>query len=230
MALQLDSEGKVRYDAIVRHGHDKDKVIYSKLSDTKGSVIDEKDEALQKPDDEAVQELTEKTRAALEKITKTKIAAALPVQHAQQTAPAQFIRYTPSQQGEQFNSGAQQRIIRMVEVQQDPMEPPKFKINQKIPRPPPSPPAPVLHSPTRKVTVKEQAEWKIPPCVSNWKNPKGYTIPLDKRLAADGRGLQQTHINENFAKLAEALYIADRKVRNSFFFVYNPPDLYRLRF
>lgn len=43
---------------------------------------------------------------------------------------------------------------------------------------------------------------------------QGYTIPLDKRLAADGRGLQTVHINENFAKLAEALYIADRKVRN----------------
>jgi SNW domain-containing protein 1 len=42
---------------------------------------------------------------------------------------------------------------------------------------------------------------------------KGYTIPLDKRLAADGRGLQSTHINENFAKLAEALYTADLKVR-----------------
>jgi len=41
---------------------------------------------------------------------------------------------------------------------------------------------------------------------------QGYTIPLDKRLAADGRGLQQLHINENFAKLAESLYIADRKV------------------
>lgn len=49
---------------------------------------------------------------------------------------------------------------------------------------------------------------------------QGYTIPLDKRLAADGRGLQQVHINENFAKLAEALYIADRKVsyvRKSFY-------------
>lgn len=67
----------------------------------------------------------------------------------------------------------------------------RFKINQKIPRGPPSPPAPILHSPTRKVTVKEQQEWKIPPCISNWKNAKGYTIPLDKRLAADGRGLQQ---------------------------------------
>merc|ERR1719296_680248 len=43
----------------------------------------------------------------------------------------------------------------------------------------------------------------------------GYTIPLDKRLAADGRGLQQVHINENFSKLAESLYIADRKAREA---------------
>ena len=41
---------------------------------------------------------------------------------------------------------------------------------------------------------------------------QGFTIPLEKRLAADGRGLQTVHINENFAKLAESLYIADRKV------------------
>ena len=93
----------------------------------------------------------------------------------------------------------------MVESQRDPMSPPRFKINKKIPRGPPSPPAPVMHSPTRKVTVKEQQDWKIPPCISNWKNAKGYTIPLDKRLAADGRGLQQNHINENFSKLAEVI-------------------------
>ena len=51
--------------------------------------------------------------------------------------------------------------------------------------------------------------------MSNWKNPKGYTIPLDKRLAADGRGMQSVHINENFSKFAEALYIADRKAREA---------------
>ena len=42
--------------------------------------------------------------------------------------------------------------------------------------------------------------------------PQGYTIPLDKRLAADGRGLQEHTINDNFAKLAQALYMADREV------------------
>ena len=41
----------------------------------------------------------------------------------------------------------------------------------------------------------------------------GFTIPLDKRLAADGRGLQEQTINNNFATLSESLYIAERKAR-----------------
>lgn len=41
------------------------------------------------------------------------------------------------------------------------------------------------------MTVADQEAWKIPPSISNWKNAKGYCIPLDKRLAADGRGLQE---------------------------------------
>ncbi|XP_061562903.1 SNW domain-containing protein 1 [Cololabis saira] len=216
LAVQVDAEGKVKYDAIARQGQGKEKVIFSKYTDLlPKEVLNNEAKELQKPDEEAVQELTEKTRAALEKQVSQKIAAAMPVRAADKQAPAQYIRYTPSQQGVAFNSGAKQRVIRMVEMQKDPMEPPRFKINKKIPRGPPSPPAPVMHSPSRKMTVKEQQEWKIPPCISNWKNAKGYTIPLDKRLAADGRGLQTVHINENFAKLAEALYIADRKAREA---------------
>lgn len=34
-------------------------------------------------------------------------------------------------------------------------------------------------------------------------------------MAADGRGLQDPHINSKFAKLAESLYIADRKAREA---------------
>ncbi|KAI8036212.1 puff-specific protein Bx42 [Drosophila gunungcola] len=216
LAVRLDDKGKVKYDAIARQGHGKDKVVYSSISQLlPAEVLAEDAEELQRPDEETVLETTEETRLALEKLTNQKITSALPVRHAQKAGPAQYIRYTPSQQGDAFNSGAKQRVIRMVEAQLDPMEPPKFRINKKIPRGPPSPPAPVLHSPSRKVTVKEQKEWKIPPCISNWKNAKGYTIPLDKRLAADGRGLQQVHINEKFAKMAEALYIADRKAREA---------------
>ncbi len=97
---------------------------------------------------------TEETRQALEKLIQKKVAAALPVRALEKAAPAQYIRYTPAQQGISYNSGAKQRIIRMVEAQKDPLEPPKFKTNTKIPRGPPSPPAPVLHSPTRKVCIK----------------------------------------------------------------------------
>lgn len=216
LAVQLDAEGKIKYDVLARQGHAKDKIVYSKFTDLlPKEITNEDDPELQKPDEEDIKETTEKTRQALEKLTQSKIAAAMPVRCAEKRGETQFIRYTPSQNGQAFNSGAEQRVIRMVEVQRDPMSPPRFKINTKIPRGPPSPPAPVLHSPTRKVTAKEQKEWKIPPCISNWKNSKGYTIPLDKRLAADGRGLQQVHINENFAKLAEALYIADRKAREA---------------
>lgn len=216
IAIQLDQNGKIKYDAIARQGHGKDKIVYSSINQLlPAEVLSEDAESIQKPDDETIAETTEATRRALEKLTSQKIAAAMPVRHAEKAAPAQYIRYTPSQQGDAFNSGAKQRVIRMVEAQVDPMEPPKFKINKKIPRGPPSPPAPILHSPSRKVTVKEQKEWKVPPCISNWKNAKGYTIPLDKRLAADGRGLQQVHINEKFAKMAEALYIADRKAREA---------------
>lgn len=220
LPIQLDAEGRIKYDVIVKQGN-KNKIVYNKLQDLLPSeILNEDDPSLQKPDEEEVQSTTEVTRLALEKLTQSKISAALPVRRAESTAPAKYIRYTPSNQmaitdGQegQSSAGPGQRIIRMIEVQKDPLEPPKFRINKKIPGAPPSPPPPVMHSPPRKITVKEQQEWKIPPTISNWKNAKGYTIPLDKRLAADGRGLQQTHINPKFAEVTEALYIADRKAR-----------------
>lgn len=113
----------------------------------------------------------------------------------------QILRYT---------EGAKQRVIRMVEAQVDPMEPPKHLI-KKVPKGPGSPPVPILHSPPRKLTVEDKQAWKVPPCISNWKNARGYTIPLDKRLAADGRGLQEVTINNKFATLSESLYVAERK-------------------
>lgn len=92
------------------------------------------------------------------------------------------------------------------------MEPAKHQ-HKKIPQPPGSPPPPVMHSPPRKLTAKDQEDWKIPPCVSNWKNKKGYTIPLDKRIQADGRRLQEVYINDKFAALSESLSIAERSAR-----------------
>jgi SNW domain-containing protein 1 len=122
--------------------------------------------------------------------------------------PPNYIRYVPAQ------DGAQPKIIQMVEVQKDPLEPPRFKINQKVPRAPPSPPVPVMHSPPRKITAEEHKQWKIPPCVSNWKNPRGYTVPLDKRCAFNGRaGAEPETVNPKFAQLSETLYISTKQHR-----------------
>ncbi|KAF9454630.1 pre-mRNA-processing protein 45 [Macrolepiota fuliginosa MF-IS2] len=214
LALQVDSEGNVRYDAIAHQGQRTGKVVQSQFKDLvplahRKDLTDEQRE-MERPTDEEVQVTAEKTKAALEKLVNGKIKAAQPKNVPDGQGKTSFVRYTPGQQGN--DAALQQRIIKMTEVAEDPLEPPRFK-HKKIPRGPPSPPPPVLRSPPRKATAAEQKEWMIPPCISNWKNNKGFTIPLDKRLAADGRGLQDVHINDNFAKFSEALFVADRHAR-----------------
>ncbi|KAJ3006580.1 SNW domain-containing protein 1 [Thoreauomyces humboldtii] len=214
LPLQMDGDGNIRYDLILRQGEKNDKkVVHAQFKDLSEKDIKDDDESLERPDEETVAKTAEATRQALEKLVDGRIKAAQPKQVATQKKGAEYVRYTPANQNASQNSGAGSRIIKMVEAPIDPMEPPRFK-HKKLPRPPPSPPAPVMHSPPRKVTAEEQKSWVIPPCISNWKNAKGYTIPLDKRLAADGRGLQEMSINDNFAKLSEALFIADRHARD----------------
>ncbi|EFI28337.1 pre-mRNA-processing protein 45 [Coprinopsis cinerea okayama7 len=214
LALQVDSEGNVRYDAIAHQGQREGKVVQSQFKDlvplAHRKDLDDAARSMERPSEEEVMETAERTKAALEKLVNGKIKAAQPKNVPESQGKTTYIRYTPGQQN--GGQGLNQRIIKMTEVVEDPLEPPRFK-HKKIPRGPPSPPPPVLRSPPRKATAAEQKEWMIPPCISNWKNNKGFTIPLDKRLAADGRGLQDVHINDNFAKFSEALFVADRHAR-----------------
>lgn len=214
LALQVRGEdGKVSYDAVVTQHHRNKSKVYTKFSDIV-EKDDVKGDALALPSKEDEAEATSRTRDALQALVQGQITAALPTNVARQKAATEtssYIRYTPNDQGK-MGGESRQRIIRMVEVARDPMEPPKFQ-HKKAVRGPPSPPVPVLHSPPRKLTVQDQQAWKIPPVISNWKNSKGFTIALDKRLAADGRGLQQVTVNDNFASLSEALAIAERKAR-----------------
>ncbi|GLT48525.1 hypothetical protein SLA2020_221450 [Shorea laevis] len=216
LPVTVDARGNLAYDAIVKQGENAKKIVHSQHKDLIPKVLkdeeggDEEDEELEKE----IEETTQETKAALEKIVNVRLSAAQPKNVPKQSSDSKYIKYKPSQQSAAFNSGAKERIIRMVEMPVDPLEPPKFK-HKRVPRASGSPPVPVMHSPPRPVTVKDQQDWKIPPCISNWKNPKGYTIPLDKRLAADGRGLQEVQINDNFAKLSEALYVAEQKAREA---------------
>jgi len=213
LALTTDASGRVGHAAgIASVGQRDGKVVHA----TRDSLAPKNlgDEELARPSEDAAAENTERTRLALEALAGAKVANAHgSLEKAMSDKkPAQYIKYTPSNSGGAQAGGATNRVIRMVEAPVDPMEPPKFK-HKRVPRGPPSPPVPVMHSPPRKITAKDQADWKIPPCISNWKNIKGYTIPLDKRLAADGRNLQEVQISDNFAKLSEALYIAERSAR-----------------
>ena len=214
LTLQVDSTGAVKYDAIARQGHDEKRIVHAQFKDLipLRQRADIGEISLERPSDEEVAAQAEKTRQALEKLVSGAVAAQRPkVLKGTQRKEPTYVRYTPSDH--MGNSGKKnERIIKIVEKQVDPMEPPKFK-HKKIPRGPPSPPAPVMHSPPRKLTAADQEAWTIPPPISNWKNPKGYTVPLDKRLAADGRGLQDVTINDKFAQFAEALFTADRHAR-----------------
>jgi SNW domain-containing protein 1 len=214
LAVQVDAEGKVKYDAIARRGHNDSRIVHTSFKDLipLRQRADAGDINLERPSEEEVAASTEKTKNALAILVSGAVAAQKPknVNVGSRKDPT-YVRYTPANQmGD--NTKKNDRIMKIVERQQDPMEPPKFK-HKKIPRGPPSPPAPVMHSPPRKLTAEDQEAWKIPPPVSNWKNPKGYTVPLDKRLAADGRGLQDVTINDKFAQFAEALFTADRHAR-----------------
>ncbi|TIB65951.1 hypothetical protein E3P78_00292 [Wallemia ichthyophaga] len=208
LSLTVDGSGQVKYDAIAKqnrgeHAHliqssFQDVLPLSKRSDGASTDLD-------RPSESAVADTTQKTKEALEKIVGNKIKAAHSKDVGGKANAAQYVRYTP-------NEGTQ-RVVQIRDAVEDPLEPPRFK-HKKVPRGPPSPPPPILRSPPRKATAAEQKEWMIPPCISNWKNNKGYTIPLDKRLAADGRGLQDVQINDNFAKFSEALFIGERHARD----------------
>ncbi|CCI41594.1 unnamed protein product [Albugo candida] len=215
LALQVHGlQEPISYDAIVTQHHRDKQNVYTRFTDIVEKPVLTAAAQPPIPSQDEEEETTCRTKYALQALVQGKIAAALPVNvNRQKTAQetSHYVRYTPHDKGK-MGGGQKQRIIRLVEAAKDPMEPPKFK-HKKTVRGPPSPPVPVLHSPPRKLTVQDQQAWKIPPCISNWKNSKGFTIALDKRLAADGRGLQQVTVNDNFASFSEALSIAERKAR-----------------
>ena len=219
LSATVDATGKVSYDAIVTGGTNSDKKVYSKHSDLRGCRPSQEDLAV--PSEAEASSTAERTQRALATLLSRKVAADKPTGSAMTAARdsataherTQFIRYTPNENAPGYNPQASQRVIRMVPAQIDPMQPPKH-MHRKAPRGPAEDPVPVLHAPPEKLSKEEREAWNVPACISNWKNTRGYTIPLDKRLAADGRGLRDdATINSQFAVLSESLYVAERQAR-----------------
>ena len=129
-----------------------------------------------------------------------------------QATEAKIIKYTPLAQSEAHNAGAAQRVIKVVEAVEDPLELQKFK-HKRVPAGATEAPAQIVHSPTAKLTAEDQQKFKVPPCVSNWKNSKGHVRPLAALLAADGRYLKDVAINRRFGEYTDALYTAEAAAR-----------------
>ena len=209
MALALAAQRRGDPAAVIAgQNRRSNEVVQSSYDDMTEHVVT--DEELRRPSDAAVAETIAKTQAALTAQVDKAIAVARPNHVAIPSKEATFVRYMPSEQ--QLIRPFEQRIIRIQDAPIDPLVPPLFKY-KKLPQRPPSPPVPILRSPPRKATKEELKQWDIPPCVSGWKNPHGYVIPLDKRMANDATALIDHSVSDKFAEVSEALYIAERTMR-----------------
>lgn len=206
--------GQARFDAIVTAQHADKLTVHTQYND----LVEKSGDSIIKarPSVEEETQAAARTREALEGIVSTKISHSRPGfisdDSKSKSEQSKYIRYTPAEDASGYNEATKQRIVRVVEAPIDPLAPAKFK-HKKVPGGPPDAPVPIMHSPPRKLTLADQQAWTIPPCVSNWKNARGYVVPLDKRLAADGRSLLEPTINDGFAKFSESLLIAERKAR-----------------
>lgn len=113
LALQVDQDGRVRYDAIAQQGHRKGVHVQSSFKDlvplANRTDVSKDQLEMARPSEEEVQATADRTKAALEKLVNGKIKAAQPKNVPNSQGETSFMRYTPQQGGVQ-----NQKIIKMV--------------------------------------------------------------------------------------------------------------------
>ncbi|CUS20798.1 LAQU0S01e14884g1_1 [Lachancea quebecensis] len=162
-----------------------------------------------------IQKTYERTKAVFDKILAQKLQpqGTGAVGTANQSS-IKTIEYQPPDQNSEV------RHLKIVDQQLDPLQPKLFKTKKVVAPSTDEPFAPVLRKSddaTPQLTKDERDKWNIPSAISSWKNPNGYTINLDRRIASDGRYSKESlgphEINEGHMKLSEALDAAERKAR-----------------
>eukprot|EP01060_Flectonema_neradi_P024783 TRINITY_DN33663_c0_g1_i1.p1 TRINITY_DN33663_c0_g1~~TRINITY_DN33663_c0_g1_i1.p1 ORF type:complete len:463 (+),score=112.42 TRINITY_DN33663_c0_g1_i1:91-1479(+) len=209
LAVTLNAKGEIDSDALVRSGQRKGTTTFGTYLDLVPKDYD--DDELARPTSEELTDAFAATRKLLEAKLTGKVASLTGKPNTKQDSGATIIKYNASETTGQMGH-VPNRVIRMVEAQKDPLDPSRSRV-QKAPAGPPPEPAPILHSPTKRASQKDMQDWKVPPMVSNWINPKGYTLPLEQRLKADGRGLQEVQLSEGFATFASAMDEVERTQR-----------------
>ena len=125
--VEIDKDGDIRYDSLVKSGTNSGKTVYTTLEDMRGGPADPDAIALPTPEEE--KEATERTAMALLSLLSSHNALAKPSGSAMvnaetsknMEAKTQFIKYVPRKDAPGYNPAAAQRVIQMVPAQVDPM-------------------------------------------------------------------------------------------------------------
>ena len=177
---------------------------------------------LKKPSEEATLQNIYNTKKALEKLSNHRIKTYQSFKTNSLTSESnknnnlcyKYINYQFDSNNNNPNSKPNSHLIKLVALPVDPLSNLKYR-HHKIPLSNTNEKnfVPVLQSPPTPLSLEEQKKWKIPPCVNMSNNPKGLVIPLDIRLANDGRNLRDYKANKNFAKFADILALTEKNVR-----------------
>ena len=177
---------------------------------------------LKKPSEESTLENIYNTKKALEKLSNHRIKTYQSFKTKNLNLDSnkgnqlcyKYINYQFDSPNNVNNSSKNSHLIKLVALPVDPLSNIKYR-HHKIPLSNTNEKnfVPVLQSPSKPLSLEEQKKWKIPPCVNMSNNPKGLVIPLDIRLANDGRNLREYKANKNFAKFADILALTEKNVR-----------------
>ena len=95
VAVDVDENGQIRYDAIVKQGTNRNKIVQTSIADMKEKKGDAVSLALPSMEEEI--EVTNKTKLALEALVQGKIASSKPLDVAgHKEAEPTYIKYTPN--------------------------------------------------------------------------------------------------------------------------------------
>lgn len=101
VAIQVDAEGRVKYDAIARQGHNDKRIVHATFKDLipLRQRADVGDISLDRPSEQEVAQQTERTKDALAKLVSGAVAAQKPknVKGTKRNDPT-YVRYTPANQ------------------------------------------------------------------------------------------------------------------------------------
>ncbi|TRY78654.1 hypothetical protein TCAL_16716 [Tigriopus californicus] len=209
LAVQL-GPSQVKYDLIARQGHTADKVVYSKFSDLLPKAMTDEDEVRYAGRMRRRSRIRPRPRGRPREVGVGQVSAALPVKAAAKQAPPS-ISATPRRNRAMSSTRAPSSgSFGWWKPSVTPCRP---RVSRLTPRSPAATfaPAPVMHSPTRKVTVKEQQRLENPALYFQLEKSKGLYYSLGQAFGGRWPRSPRVHINEGFSKLAESLLIADRK-------------------